>query len=895
MWPASVSKDTLQRIVQRSAAKIRECYPPAPPPGVAEKAPDLVNKQPLGDLTVTHKGELVASFISPLDVASRGGCPSPGIWAFFWPLQILSAFALALSAAGFIAIISKLPSFIHAAVDMDPLPWVAIAGLIVGGIFFHRFLAGWAVKWGSIAIAAYAIAPIWGLLLLDLWGHALVIDAVLLVPAVLTFALILLVVSERELSDGAIAWFKASALGVVVAPVFYLGKFQMNAFKSGMLKFCLVTSLTLVIAPVLFPIAVILLSLAGMFLHRVYVTSYLEARKKLLQDTARDTRTSGVRDDAKIASKVINAQHEAILREKLPRFPCAIATGVTRKAGDSLSWDAGTIIRIGVKDTFRNVFVWGKQGSGKTDSWMVPQIYHACEQDNLGVAIFDGKSSLMLRMANSLTRVIDPQRVRLNIIEWIEPAPAAKTIHETAAKNKQGQDGGIFDLEAESYIRRGLYVIRTLSQSGISIHYSLTSLKNFLSDEPMRLVLLRQFFGGGIGDLVPNEGYRIHISARDQMDAMPEFLRDAFKYFLVVYPTTAAETRSGVVFTANAWLDQLVGNAVMNAWAGHESDFNVIEEFVHGAKIGIAADVKVCGSGGAVGVALLKESIYQRILLRGQNPHYMEQGETPVEIFIDEASQILTSSDQDALSMLREFQCGVTMAAQNIMQVRDRLGEQAAAALLNLFASHVLFSSSEETEKFVVEEQAPKRHRVIVDKREIDVMPMLDSVSALNASNDGSHGGLGSLLDGVTDNFSKIKKQFSTSSQDASETNARKSLTQKGVLEVAPTLSLEEVQQHLLVPFHAYIVLVNSGGKRTDICTFECDQSHPMYQLPDHEALEALKLTGHEYVAKPSLSVEERIAEHAKEHNVEIAEALVQALIDLQPTFDFSEVTAAAA
>lgn len=168
----------------------------------------------------------------------------------------------------------------------------------------------------------------------------------------------------------------------------------------------------------------------------------------------------------------------------------------------------------------------------------------------------------------------------------LEPSLTAGIIRG-AAKDQEGSEDVAYSTDyyiwkceaSESFIRSGLYVIQALSQAGIAIHYSLTALKVFLSDEPMRLALLRQFFKGEIGELVPNEGYKTHHSARDQLDAMPDYLRDAFHYFLVVYPTTAAEIRNIVAFTADAWLYPLVVTEIAALEKKSEQEGQLFEDF----------------------------------------------------------------------------------------------------------------------------------------------------------------------------------------------------------------------------------------------------------------------------------------------------------------------------
>lgn len=847
----------LQQLNAFVADQMRSFYPVQPSEEVAARAPDLINKTAPGDMSLTSSGTLVAAEISPMDIGNRSGCPSPGIWMLFWPLQVIAIITFALSASACLLLISRLPVFYDALMSQSTFLIAGVLAMAVAS-FVLRGALSFAAKWATIIGAFYLL----GGAMLGAAGYyykvALAMDMIVIVPTLILGGAMLLVISEQELSPNLFALMKTGAAAKLLVPIVFAIKIWSGTTRGGMLMKIVGTLLLVIALPILLPATTALLALIAMFLHRLLLTAYFAGREKLMKDTARDARQAGMRKDITVFEAARTAQLAKVMTDDTHLFPLGTSKGNLRRDGDLLTPDEGGILGLTEKDLRTNLWVFGRMGSGKTDSVARPLVYKCRQAGGLGMLLMDGKSALSLEMAAFLDKVVDPFRTKLNILAGVDPEPASLIFRSVCGDKKGDGKGGndIWTTTPEAMIRQALFVIRAMHdpQDAKTLHYCIRDLHAFCMNQSTQKARLVEFFDGGLGNFKEDHGFEIKESAAKRLAGMPSYLRVAFEYFLTVFPSLPVETRGSVSFTVDAWLSNMISHSIMHRWSGHESSINIVDAIDHGAMIGVSAPEEICGSGGALGLALIKEALYQRLLARGADPAWESKGGKPVMILVDEVSTIVSETDVNAASKLRGLQGSMVFMTQNLGQIQSRLGEKGADALLACFSSAITFKSSEATLQWAAK-HAGMRHRVITDKQAVDVSRLMDDVSANSAASDGKTGRLGALVDTATDSIVHLRGQASISKESGDHaTESRKSMTLKGTYEHTTTVTAEELDMYLSEPHVALVTLNRAGAPRREIAGFEYIAGHEMYKKPTKEELEEGLLPPDTYIAGPRQS-----------------------------------------
>jgi len=391
-----------------------------------------------------------------------------------------------------------------------------------------------------------------------------------------------------------------------------------------------------------------------------------ELRRMVLDDGASATAESaawvaaGGSAWAKRLEKARGAQIENACADPSPMIELGTASGVLAGRGDPFAPSPGLPVSMSLRDLCQHLLVTGGTGSGKT-SFLRGIIEQVAGFDQCGLLVMDGKGALGAEVAAVVPNltIIDPQRIRVSLVEGVTPAQLAEVVQERLGANSSDR---FWIDSAASLLRQGAVLAHRANR------YSLATAYRACIMEDVRAELLD----------------RITPAADDlELDA-------ARVFFDAEWPSTDLKTRSGIVSTLRSVYQQLASGNDLLRWAECEAGAGQadVTDVLRGGRVAIVAPAYRYGAAGPLVTSLLKMRLYNEVKARAD--HGLGKGETPFVLVADEFQTIaLKGKDSDMAAIGRALGVAMALATQTVEGLEASLGSEDSAALLQVLGSMI--------------------------------------------------------------------------------------------------------------------------------------------------------------------------------------------------------------
>jgi hypothetical protein len=405
---------------------------------------------------------------------------------------------------------------------------------------------------------------------------------------------------------------------------------------------------------------------------------------------------------AKISEEARIRQYRDAVNDISPIFNLGVAEGFLAARNDLYAPSGGMDLNLSFKDLTRHLLVLGGIGSGKTAGVLRPLAKKACEYENIGLVVLDGKGSLPGELANLPNMVvIDPRISKVSLVKGLSPSNLADTISDVVGANTNKGDQFFTD-SARDLLRKAAI----LAQAAGNDYWTLDSISRIALDSYSTPYNAEEDEDSG------RETQLAHVSdyLREVLDALGSIygdtpdpvVDDAVGFFLFDWVQTEEKVKSNILATLRSWLNTLTSHPDLVKWSRTKDDEEDADITLplSGGKLGILIPDYSYGRGGAVVTALLKARLYERIKQRAEGGN--NNNEKPVLFIIDEAQEVATKDDATILAIGRSLNVAVVAATQTIEGVTEKLSEVTAKKWFGIFGSLVaLRGRSRQTDEFI--------------------------------------------------------------------------------------------------------------------------------------------------------------------------------------------------
>ena len=401
------------------------------------------------------------------------------------------------------------------------------------------------------------------------------------------------------------------------------------------------------------------------------------------------------------------AQAERAEQDKTHFTQYGVSTGAFSFFGDEFGPDAGLAMGQTTNDQATNLIFFGAIGSGKTttlrtvfkgvidaekaDLAMV-DIAKTANAGNKtlhkrGMVVLDGKAVLAQDCAKFLDVVVGVGTVKnFNFFEGLTPEVLATTLeNQFAPKKQQSGNSSFFTSGARTIV----FYTKVFQDAMIACNTGKKSVMEFY-----------RIAGLLIQGVEKDGSHPLLTAIQDHPDFCKEgtLVQDAVNY-LATLQLEPAETKQNIFATFRSWISPFVQSEELRSWADSEtSDFD-FNQVVRGLKIGFVLPASKLGVAGTAITALMKARLFTMISSRGDR--WMDDGQSQVVLFIDEAQRVIDKADQDILPVARSLGLFCVYATQNIDNLNDALGQDGTGVTLESFLSIICLKSSYKTYEYM--------------------------------------------------------------------------------------------------------------------------------------------------------------------------------------------------
>ncbi|MEL6323307.1 MAG: hypothetical protein AAFQ84_03645 [Pseudomonadota bacterium] len=347
------------------------------------------------------------------------------------------------------------------------------------------------------------------------------------------------------------------------------------------------------------------------------------------------------------------AQIATAMDDPSPVLKLGTATGMLAERGDYFAPTQGLPFVLSMHDLKRHTLVTGGVGSGKTSGILRPAAIQAGAWENVGVLLLDGKMAMPREIAAVVPgfETVDPASCTVSLTQDLEPQDIVGVLADLFAGR---HDNPFFINGARQVLHNAAVIAKEHGIETGAPTYTLANIWECASDEDYRGRLLEEIEAAG--------------AVSDQVVTAAKF----FETFDAEGDSSKGD--SGILSTARGWIFSITQHAHLEAWAKAATDEPGLDILgrLNGRKMGFLIPSFTYGAAASVVTALLKARLYaalKRRAVNGQGP-----GETDVLLIIDEAQEVMTSTDADMLAMGRSLGLAVMLATQTVegAQVAER-------------------------------------------------------------------------------------------------------------------------------------------------------------------------------------------------------------------------------
>lgn len=366
------------------------------------------------------------------------------------------------------------------------------------------------------------------------------------------------------------------------------------------------------------------------------------------------------------------------------------ATGQFSFAGDEFAPDAGKKVGQTMNDQATNLIFFGSIGTGKTTN--IRQVFKGqinaekASGTKIGVMVLDGKAVLASDCAHYLDVVVSTANTKnFNFHFDLAPEVLARVFeNQFAPKKSQAGNSSFFTARARSLVFYSKVFQDAMVKCG-------TGKKSFMQFYNNGNLMMQSADESGLHPLVQA------VQNHKDFGIEGTLLNDAVQE-LVTLQSEPPETKQNIFATFKSWTAAFIQSEHLRSWADSETSDFEFDQVCYGKKIGFVLPASQLGVAGTVITALMKARLFTLIANRGlKGEKWSEDGQTPVDLFIDEAQAVMDEADLVILPQGRSLGLRAFYATQNYDNLEEKFGEKAAAAIFESFRSVICLKSSNRT------------------------------------------------------------------------------------------------------------------------------------------------------------------------------------------------------
>lgn len=458
----------------------------------------------------------------------------------------------------------------------------------------------------------------------------------------------------------------------------------------------------------------------------IYIRLINRDRSLLL--AAQGTRFGG-EGSGRLSYAHINAragQVKNALKDQTPLIRLGTATGTFSGLYDPFSPDQGLPVVVSGADLATHLLALGTTQTGKTvmlRNVLCQWIAKACG----GAVILDGKGSLASEFRELPGYLlIEPQivdgagsvvqaGVSLGLIEGLEPGRVSEAIYNVVfSAEKSGSGNAKFFMDSALILGRHAeqllhQLARTTAKQGEPVEkrwsWTLADL-DLLSDRLVSMMpeakwrsvtATRLSAGDDAGDPsgIGND-FRFwidYLRAHSPEVGRGGLLDAAIHYAEITMQGMDEDTRANIHATFKSWTSPMLSNASLLPWCKSEKGVDISAP-LKGGVMGINLPQVKFGIAGAMVQGLIRQRLFSAIRMRADRPNWREDGSTSVMFMVDEAQEIVGTSDRELLAIARSLGAVMVYASQSADAFVAKMGRDQAAEFFPNFRSMVVLRSS---------------------------------------------------------------------------------------------------------------------------------------------------------------------------------------------------------
>lgn len=500
--------------------------------------------------------------------------------------------------------------------------------------------------------------------------------------------------------------------------------------------------------------AIVVLSLPVLYNH-------LEVRKRakrlMQQGQVANAASSGTLTRAHVPAR--RKQAAGARRDKTPFIPLGTALGAATKKRDGYSPDAGMTFGYTLKDSGLHTMIFGKSGTGKTSSMLIPilrtalcnsrpfngvlsghVITEGAEKVKMGLLCMDNKGSLPFELSGIRSDyvVLEPETSNVNPLFGLTPEQRFNGFLNVVSEKVEGNQNAFFISNGQTWVRHGFvfhyhlcqmdkevyeenlgkYDQFTSNNTTEEIESLLLTNPDLIINEPKRLwkdnmavvddifQLMNQHSTNEKG-VTTGESFIVHLAkkmAECYAPAQePGLLADAITYITSVLPAMTAEERGKIKAQVDSWMAPLKSNSYILNWLNAEGDGDYdVGNVIYGAAYGINTPMHRYGRAGLIMSNLLKERVYSAIINRPDGDHWTEEdGYAEVMICVDEYQESASKSEDNFFAKSRSKKARGLFATQSIDTLIEKMGEKVCMSFLGNITNVGTFKATPATYEFI--------------------------------------------------------------------------------------------------------------------------------------------------------------------------------------------------
>jgi len=450
------------------------------------------------------------------------------------------------------------------------------------------------------------------------------------------------------------------------------------------------------------------------------------------------------------------SQAENASSDKSPLIRLGTATGKLRSNWDFFAPDKGLPFVMSAKDLSLHMLVLGSSGSGKTASMGRPLGVQWLAQGCGGILVLDGKGYFAeeFKLLPNFT-LIEPWDIDLNtnavikkgtvlnLIEGVEPGFITETLASSVGGESDtgGGDKGNAAFFKNSALEMGKHCEHILywlvkkdeRDEQVALEAGLSFDRRWWWNLASYINVVDMLADTGNVEIRGQAKRKIVHWIDDLLNNPPaEYstnnyqLAEAIKYICVTYPSLNEETTKNIMASLRVWFSPLTSNRNIIPWLKETKSEIDVSAPLRGQGLGVCLPKTVFGDAAVAATNLIRGRVMKEI--RGRKDDWRDDPhQKPVLILMDEAQDILTTKDKDWLAVSRSQGGQFCVMTQSIEALVERLGKEATEAMLPNFGSFVMFTSSHQTQEWVINKMGRVAKKMGPPKNSVDLLSFMET------------------------------------------------------------------------------------------------------------------------------------------------------------------------